>query len=650
MPLRKLFAAIPNLLLTLKPCLMMSPLSVAHFLDARSYRFDMVIFDEASQIFPQDAIGAIFRGKQVIIAGDSKQLPPTNFFAAGLGNDDFDDEDYEEPAGESILEEASVILPSRTLLWHYRSRHEHLIAFSNQEIYGGDLITFPSSRSAEPNTGVEFCYVEDGVYENGRSCNIPEALRCVQLVKEHLEKHPDRSLGIIAFSEKQQLAISHQIQRFREQNPQYEAFFAEGRDDEFFVKNLENVQGDERDTIIFSICYARTAEQKRTGRPMSMRFGPLGHTGGERRLNVAITRAKQNIKLVSSILPSDIDLSKTDAEGIRMLRSYIEFARNGDVSLRRSSDAPATDGFAAVVSAFLESHGYKVRRQLGCSGYKLDMAVEHPDAPDRFIAAVECDGHVYVSARTARDRDHLRRSVLESMGWNVYRVWSAEWLNNPAIEGEKLLAYLQKVLENTVIEKPAPAGSAELPMEEVPAENGKPASDFSVYVEADWAHAPDTSAESRLLHIISIEQPVHTEVLYGRMVTALDRKMVSPVVRRAVDTALARLSDTGKIRSVREFWSLPGFDDVRVRVPAPGTQPRQIAHIPAEEIALAILSAAENSFGLTEKELMDETACILGYTRSGPRITETLRAVLDSLLSEGRLHLTDGKIQTCMTR
>ena len=202
MTLRKLFKEIPHLLLTLKPCLMMSPLSVAYFLEAGAYQFDMVIFDEASQIFPQDAVGAIFRGKQVIIAGDSKQLPPTNFFAANTGNEDFDDEDLDEPLGDSILEETASILPSRTLLWHYRSKHEHLIAFSNQEIYGGDLVNFPSSRESEPDSDVEFCYVEDGVYENGRSCNIPEAMRCVDLVWEHIEKYPQRSLGIIAFSEK----------------------------------------------------------------------------------------------------------------------------------------------------------------------------------------------------------------------------------------------------------------------------------------------------------------------------------------------------------------------------------------------------------------------------------------------------------------
>ena len=451
MPLRKLFHSIPKLLLDLKPCLMMSPLSVAYFLEANAYQFDMVIFDEASQIFPQDAIGAIFRAKQVVIAGDTKQLPPTSFFSSNTSNSDEgydDDEEYDEEVYDSILEETANILPNRTLLWHYRSQHEHLIAFSNQEIYKNELVTFPSSNESEPDTGVEFVYVEDGYYEpKPKNYNMPEARRCVQLVKEHIDKHPKRSLGIIAFSEKQQQAIALEIQRFREKNPKYEEFFAEGKEDEFFVKNLENVQGDERDTIIFSVGYAKTKEQKANNRPMSMRFGPLGTQGGERRLNVAITRAKINVKLVSSILPSDIDLSRTESEGIRMLRSYIEFAKNGETSLASTHQNSRFDDFADGIAQFIRDHGYKVSQYVGCSGYKIDIAIQHPsETVEQFVAGIECDGYSYVSARTARDRDRLRSSVLKRMGWNLYRVWSAEWHKNPEVEGQKLLAFIQKAI------------------------------------------------------------------------------------------------------------------------------------------------------------------------------------------------------------
>lgn len=452
MPLRKLFRSIPTLLLTLKPCLMMSPLSVAYFLDAEAYQFDVVIFDEASQIFPQDAIGAIFRAKQVVIAGDTKQLPPTNFFASSTtsnSSDGYDnDEGYDEEVYDSILEETANVLPNRTLLWHYRSKHEHLIAFSNQEIYKNELVTFPSSNESEPDTGVEFVYVEDGYYEpSPRNYNVLEARRIVELVKEHIEKHPDRSLGIIAFSEKQQQAIALEIQRFREKHPEYEDFFTEGMEDEFFVKNLENVQGDERDTIFFSVGYAKTKEQKANGKPMSMRFGPLGVSGGERRLNVAITRAKINVKLVSSILPSDIDLSRTESDGIRMLRSYIEFAMNGEATLASAHKIGKPDDFVDSIAQFIRDQGFKVQQYIGCSGYKIDIAVKHPsDLVEQFVAGIECDGYSYVSARTARDRDRLRSSVLTNMGWNLYRVWSAEWYKNPEIEGQKLIDFLQKAV------------------------------------------------------------------------------------------------------------------------------------------------------------------------------------------------------------
>lgn len=411
MPLRKLFRTIPNLLLKLKPCLMMSPLSVSYFLEAETYRFDLVIFDEASQIFPEDAIGAIFRAKQVIIAGDSKQMPPTNFFSASTSNDadfDYEEDEEDEQNFDSILEEASNSLPNRSLLWHYRSRFEDLISFSNQRIYQNNLITFPSNTIHAKDTGVEYVYVQDGVYEN--RCNRAEAKEIVRMVSEHIRMHPDRSLGVIAFSESQQSIIEEEINKFRMRNPFNERFFDEDKDEPFFVKNLENVQGDERDTIIFSICYAKNAQGR-----MFMRFGPLGQQGGERRLNVAITRAKYNVKLVGSILPEDIDLSKTHSEGISMLRGYISFAMKGSESLpkvEKKNSLYDVDTFSEQVGKFLTSRGYSVQMNAGSSDYTIDIAVAHPKKPGQYIAGIECDGNSYYMARTVRDREHLRTAVL----------------------------------------------------------------------------------------------------------------------------------------------------------------------------------------------------------------------------------------------
>ncbi|TEB07766.1 hypothetical protein Psch_01321 [Pelotomaculum schinkii] len=674
MPLRKLFRSIPNLLLTLKPCLMMSPLSVAYFLEAESYQFDMVIFDEASQIFPQDAIGAIFRGAQVIIAGDSKQLPPTNFFAASTNNsendyDNEDDKEYEDAIYDSILEETTNVLPNRTLLWHYRSKHEHLIAFSNQEIYKNELVTFPSSIEKEEDTGVEFVYVEHGAYESGgKNCNVQEAKRCVELVKDHIKKHPTRSLGIIAFSEKQQQAISYEIQRFREQNPEFEEFFAEDKEDEFFVKNLENVQGDERDTIIFSIGYAKTKDQRANNRPMSMRFGPLGHQGGERRLNVAITRAKRNVKLVSSILPSDIDLSRTESEGVRMLRSYIEFAMNGSASLRSGrSDAGSNDDFVDTISDYIERNGYRIRKHVGCSGYRIDIAVEHPEKDGRFIAGIECDGFSYIAVKTARDRDHLRKSVLKAMGWSIYRVWSTEWIKNPEIEGEKLISFIKETVDNyheditpVITEQSVSAvpDTYEIVEEikETPStatKNGTPDNPygFDYYTEAVWSETPNIlqyQGTNRIIeeikYIVGIEQPISKDLLYQRMAGAFGRQKATAPVRNTINQALRATKAKEILTNSDGFVILAGFSNLRVRIPKQGDTPRPINYISPSEIGLAMLTIASHTFGLSSEGLIDETARVLGYARKGERIMTCVKEALSRLISSGQVKLIDGKV------
>ena len=439
-PIRRLLREIPNLVMSLKPCLMMSPLSVAYFLDPDQYTFDMVIFDEASQILPEDAIGAICRGKQVIITGDTRQMPPTSFFTTAVrGTEDLDrdeEEFYDEPVSESVLDEAAAYLPSCMLLWHYRSRDESLIAFSNREIYGNKLITFPGC-GRQPDRGIEYVLVKNGIYRD-RS-NVAEADRCVELIREHILLHPERSLGVVAFSEKQQSVIENAVGRFRLQHPEYEDFFDEEREEPFFVKNLENVQGDERDTILFSICYAKN-EQGR----MYMRFGPLGAAGGERRLNVAITRAKYNVKLVGSILPEDIDLTRTQAEGVRMLRDYIAFAMVGGSEHSAGKDRAEEGCFEDVVAEFIRQQGYAVRRNVGASRCRVDIAVGENGANDSFFAGIECDGDSYTMGRTVRERDVLKKAMLRSMGWRMHHVWSFNWFRMPEEEKQRLTEFLNE--------------------------------------------------------------------------------------------------------------------------------------------------------------------------------------------------------------
>ena len=329
-PIRVMFKEIPNLLYRIKPCLLMSPLSVATYLAYNPNSFDVVIFDEASQIFPWDAIGAISRCKAAIVVGDSKQMPPTNFFMASTGSDDDYDEEEEESAAdfESILDLCTAVLPQKMLNWHYRSKTESLIAFSNRNFYRNRLVTFPSSQHDSDDFGIKFHYVQNGVFVNRQ--NIKEAEFVADLVYEHFRKHPERSLGVVCFSINQQALLEDIIDDRRRRGDPYAKFFDQTIDEPFFIKNLETVQGDERDTIIFSIGYGKDAAGN-----LKHNFGPLNRKGGERRLNVAITRAKYNVQVVSSIRSFDIDLNRTAAEGAHLLKEYLDLAENGLSALNK---------------------------------------------------------------------------------------------------------------------------------------------------------------------------------------------------------------------------------------------------------------------------------------------------------------------------
>ena len=659
MPLRKLFKSIPNLLLKLKPCLMMSPLSVSYFLEADTYKFDMVIFDEASQIFPQDAIGAIFRGAQVIIAGDSKQLPPTNFFAASTNNDsdyDSDDDDYDEIISDSILEEATNTIPNRSLLWHYRSRYEDLISFSNREIYGNNLVTFPSSKVNEADSGVEYIYVQNGVYEN--RCNKEEAAYCVKLIEQHIKKHPERSLGIIAFSESQQSTIEDAVQEFRKKHREYDGFLSEEKEEAFFIKNLENVQGDERDTIIFSICYGKNSQGR-----MFMRFGPLGHQGGERRLNVAITRAKYNVKLVGSIQPEDIDLDKTKSEGVRMLRTYIEFASR---TVRESSPVQKknrlyeTDIFSESVALFLESRGYKVKRNIGTSDYTVDMAIEHPEIEGAYIAGIECDGDSYQMARTVRDRDHLRVSVMERMGWKMYRVWSTEWIQNEQVAKQKLIDFITDALKNY-----SEFETIERKNEEIKVETEEISSNKNVqpinqnnpynldrYQEGHWwdvttyrANDNESRIADRMHEVIRVEQPIHLELLYKRMAGCFGNEKVTAPIRNSVDYVLKRKM-SGEIKIDRDsFITLSDFSRIKVRRSLAGSPDRNIEYIPLKEIEEAMKLVLSGAFGVEVPSLILETARIFGFEKTGAKIRQRMLEAIESLEKQGIVRVSDERVQ-----
>jgi very-short-patch-repair endonuclease len=451
MPLLKLFAAIPTLLPRLKPCLMMSPLAISTYLDSPDLQFDLGIFDEASQVRPHDAICAIYRSRQLIVAGDQKQLPPTSCFDRVLADDEFPPEEGEGNGGsledyESILDVCCTLgLPRRRLRWHYRSRREGLIAFSNHHVYGNELVTFPSVHDVAGNPAITFDYLPDGRWKAGQSggFNAREARRTGELVLAHAHANPDQSLGVIAFSQRQQMRILDELEQLRRAKPDLEQFFSEGQDEPFFVKNLENVQGDERDVIFLSIGYG----PDETGR-VAMRFGPLNRQGGERRMNVAVTRARQRMTVVSSLRAQDIDLSRTGATGARLLRAYLDYAERGPEALRSGitgvGDHDFDSPFEQEVFEELTRHGLTVHPQVGCSGFRIDLAVVDPRAPGRYLLGVECDGATYHSSATARDRDRLRQQVLEDLGWRICRIWSTDWLRDREGQVRRVQSALEK--------------------------------------------------------------------------------------------------------------------------------------------------------------------------------------------------------------
>lgn len=444
LPLRELITRAPDALTKLTPCLLMSPLSIARYLPPASTPFDLVIFDEASQIPVWDAIGAMARGRQVVMVGDPKQLPPTSFF--GRAESTADDEDVEADL-ESILDECiSANLPMRNLNWHYRSRHESLIAFSNQRYYQSKLVTFPSPHTTDK--AVRLCPVA-GVYDKGGSrTNLIEARSLVADLVSRLKspafRESGQTVGVVTFNGEQQKLIMDMLDDACRKDPSLEPYFAESELEPVFVKNLESVQGDERDIIYFSTTYGKDAAGV-----MSMNFGPINRPGGERRLNVAITRARQELVVFSTLRPEHIDLARTQSVGVRDLKHFLEFAERGPQALVEANlgsvggfDSP----FEEAVAAALAKKGWQVVTQIGVSSFRIDLGVVDPDAPGRFLAGIECDGATYHRSATARDRDKLREFVLRGLGWDIVRIWSTDWWVDAIGTAEKVHQRLNDLL------------------------------------------------------------------------------------------------------------------------------------------------------------------------------------------------------------
>jgi len=636
---RKLFEQIPSLITTLKPCLLMSPMSVSQYINPDIIKFDVVIFDEASQIFPEDALGAIYRGKQLIVVGDSEQLPPTNFFNVTTETGDFDSEDQEEDddtsSFESILDICNSCLNRIRLKWHYRSKYEELIAFSNKYIYRDDLVSFPSATKKAADTGVEYIYLPDGVYDRSTSrTNKTEAQKVAEMVFEHFDKYPDRTLGVVAFSEAQQEAIENQIIKERRNRLDYEEFFDESKDEPFFIKNIESVQGDERDTIIFSIAYAKDSNGK-----IYMNFGPLSRDGGERRLNVAITRARINVKLVGSIEPTDINTEKCKT-GVKLLRNYIEFARDGIVTLERDNKKKTERDmrFENSVLEVLKKHGYEADTEIGCSGYKIDLAVKHPDFPDVYVLGVECDGISYKNNRTARDRDRLRHDVLTRLNWNLYRIWSPDWIKRRETEEERLIAAVNSAIslvnsgEQTAIAKVDHKISFETVSDE---EDNKGFEEYREVKAEDYYDKSKTVKENFKILMDAImvnESPVHIDIVLKKVMKLFGRDKMSPYVKEQFKGHYAQWKPSNVIYKDHYFILID--KPIKMRVPKEGNQGRSIENIHIFEIYDGIKRVIKRDVGITKEGLIKEISSLLNYSRVTETISDIIGSAAEDLISK----------------
>ncbi len=661
MPVRRLIASLPNLLPRLKPCFLMSPLSVAQYLDTAddgtSTPFDLVVFDEASQIPVWDAVGALGRGASCVVVGDSKQLPPTNFFQKLDSEDEslsggVDENDFIEL--ESILDECSASgLPSMRLLWHYRSRHESLIAFSNAHYYDHRLNTFPSPADESDALGVTLRHI-DGVYDRGDTrTNRKEAEALVADVVDRLRRYtPDsyRSIGVVTFSLAQQTLIEDLLDQARRDEPAIEAFFTDAVDEPVFVKNLENVQGDERAAIYFSVCYGPDESGK-----VAMNFGPLNREGGERRLNVAITRARERVALYSSLRAEQIDLSRTQAVGVAHLRGFLDYAERGAEAIIGEQDPRQDHRPTPIDQALAEAlrdRGHTVDLHVGLSGYRVTLAVRDPDQPDAYLLGIELDGPVYESAATARDRDRTRPSVMRGLGWRLHRVWSLDFLHDPEKEVQRIEEAIERAKRGEAAD--VLGGHRALIAEQATATrtrrraNRGPATVYEPFVpskpegdaQAYYNAAKTARVRKTLIKICKREAPIHQGLLAKRLTLAWQLgRLTSKAAERAaavVDEAVA----TGELKRDGQFVWLAEQDPERydkVRVPADGDDaPRDIDEVPPQELEQAAFAVLRRTIAIPRGDLMREVAELFGLSRLTPRVQPTIDEAVQSMLDRGR--------------
>lgn len=664
MPIRQLIQKAAPAIRALKPVFMMSPLSVAQFLPPGALSFDLLVMDEASQIQPVDALGAIARCKQVVVVGDPQQLPPTAFFTKMMaGGDGADTEDGAAHVGdiESILGLFTARgLPMRMLRWHYRSRHESLIAVSNRQFYENKLYIVPSPHTAQAGLGLRFHHVADGLFETGATRTNPvEAKVVAQAIIRHAIETPSLTLGVVAFSVAQRRAIQDQVELLRRTlPPKHEAFFQAHSGEPFFIKNLENVQGDERDVIFISIGYGPTAPGTRP----PMRFGPVGIEGGERRLNVLISRAKRRCDVFSSMTDEDIDPDfASTRKGVFALKMFMHFARTGRMTMAEHTARDHNDVFEEQVAQALHERGYQVNRQVGIAGIFIDLAIVDPEHPARFVLGIECDGGAYASARSARDRDRLRKAVLEDHGWNIHRIWSIDWFRRPKEQLERLIVAIEAAkLELTNKNSQAPVTSM---LEIVSVERGDVTEMALVSTEASAATAyteanispPNSDCELHqtpvgmlavlVEQVVAVEGPIFIEEIVNRIRDAWGLKRAGTRIQDAVERAVDLCVRQRRLYKEGWFYSIPGREPVvRDRSETRSATLRKPDALPPAEIQSALLSIISCNFGATEDQAVMAVSRAFGFKATSSQLREAIIEILEELITKEVLSRKDGLI------
>ena len=630
MPIRTLLSRAPNAIQAIKPVFMMSPLAVAEFLSPGAVAFDLLVIDEASQVEPADAFGAIARSRQMVIVGDDRQMPPTRFFArmtGEIGEDDEATEDVQAKDVESILSLCNARgWPTQMLRWHYRSRHESLIAVSNEEFYEKRLLVIPSPRPRGAGLGLSLVRVDGSFDSGGSGTNAAEAEAVAEAVMAHARDTPGDTLGVAAFSVRQRDAILDAVEARRRADPSLEPFFAAHSGEPFFVKNLENVQGDERDAMLISVGYAKGSDGR-----LAMRFGPLSAEGGERRLNVLITRAKKRSIVFSGLGADDIDLARASGRGPAVLKHFLAYAAGtgGIAAAEGEDDAALSDAIAGA----LEGTGLSVARRVGLAGLFVDVAVRAPSG-EGYGLGILTDGAFYASARSARDRDRLQESALEMMGWRLARSWAADWLVRPHAEAARLAALAGATLTAPSTETARPAQPSALAAPYVVAAPEVPR-------DTPLAEMPFAKLGTAIEEIVRVEGPIHGDAVIARAASLWGIEAPSPKERAAVAQALRLAKELAGLVQEGEFWRAEDAQPVAPRDRSALAEAwRSPAWIAPVELRSALLASLEAGGGSVARQ-----AAVAGAARllgTGVAAHGALAAQLALLEGEGRVREVAG--------